>query len=341
MSDEVAAFHESFGDMSAILTSLQLPSLRQAVLAETGGKLYRTSRLSRVAEQLGWALRNIRLDAADPDCLRNAVNSFFYQNPTNLPPRGPASTLSSQPHSFSRVFTGAFFEALGGMLTIDSNGNSPTEAQLQQASMAMGKILVRGVLGSPITADYYSQVAAHMIEADHSLNNGKYRDALKSAFVRHGVLSLAAADGLTPQAMADAPRVVNLAFALDGGGGDGNMGMAEGINLDTDEAPKVSINVRGLGNRSIMCYGAGQPKRFGVTAAAVGLDAFPTHNESQAAVTFTENLVRRGHIDLGRFGTEEQVVVHPFATKTHELVVEDGAVTLVRRFFECGFHPDD
>jgi hypothetical protein len=29
---EAAAFHESFGDMSAILTALQLPSVRQAVL---------------------------------------------------------------------------------------------------------------------------------------------------------------------------------------------------------------------------------------------------------------------------------------------------------------------
>src|SRR5207237_4145036 len=56
-SDEVAAFHESFADMSAILSALQLPALREAVLAETGGKLFRSSRLSRLAEQLGWAFR--------------------------------------------------------------------------------------------------------------------------------------------------------------------------------------------------------------------------------------------------------------------------------------------
>src|SRR5262249_9350016 len=56
-SIEVAAFHESFGDMSAILSALQLPSLREGVLAETGGVLHRASRLSRLAEQLGWAIR--------------------------------------------------------------------------------------------------------------------------------------------------------------------------------------------------------------------------------------------------------------------------------------------
>ena len=38
-SIEVAAFHESFGDMSALLSALQLPSVREGVLAETGGVL--------------------------------------------------------------------------------------------------------------------------------------------------------------------------------------------------------------------------------------------------------------------------------------------------------------
>ena len=116
-SHEVAAFHESFGDMSSILSALQLPSLRTAILSDTGGHLYRTSRLSRLAEQLGAAIRAQQPDAVDPDCLRNAVNSFTYQDPVNLPPMAPAQQLSSEPHSFSRIFTGAFFECLGSMLT--------------------------------------------------------------------------------------------------------------------------------------------------------------------------------------------------------------------------------
>src|SRR5215468_2672754 len=75
-SIEVAAFHESFGDMSAILSALQLPSVREGVLAETGGVLRRSSRLSRLAEQLGWAIRQSVPSAVEPDCLRNAVNTF-------------------------------------------------------------------------------------------------------------------------------------------------------------------------------------------------------------------------------------------------------------------------
>jgi hypothetical protein len=95
---EAAAFHESFGDMSAILSALQVPSFHQAVLSETGGAINRSSRLSRLAEQLGAAIRVGHPDAVDPDCLRNAANSFFYVDPQTLPPGAPASQLSSEPH---------------------------------------------------------------------------------------------------------------------------------------------------------------------------------------------------------------------------------------------------
>ena len=64
-----------------------------AVIAETGGKLYRSTRLSRLAEQLGWAIRQRQPGDVETDCLRNAVNSFFYQDPQALPPKAPASHL--------------------------------------------------------------------------------------------------------------------------------------------------------------------------------------------------------------------------------------------------------
>jgi len=78
---EAAAFHESFGDMSAMLTALQVESFRQRVLTDTQGVLNRNSRLSRLAEQLGAAIRVEHPDAVDHDSLRNAVNSFFYRDP--------------------------------------------------------------------------------------------------------------------------------------------------------------------------------------------------------------------------------------------------------------------
>ena len=143
-SHEAAAFHESFGDMSAILSALQVPSLRHEVLAETGGNLCRNSRLSRLAEQLGSAIRARSPDAVDPDCLRNAANSFSYQDPMRLPARAPAAQLSSEPHSFSRVFTGAFLEGLAGMASARAASGQVTEADLLAAAGDMADILVAG-----------------------------------------------------------------------------------------------------------------------------------------------------------------------------------------------------
>src|SRR5262249_57703551 len=104
----------------------------QAGLGEPGGPLKRPSRLSRLAEQLGAAIRVGHPDAVDPDCLRNAANSFFYTDPQALPPGAPASHLSSEPHSFSRVFTGGFLDALAGIFKLQS---SQTPASLVQPTV--------------------------------------------------------------------------------------------------------------------------------------------------------------------------------------------------------------
>ena len=85
---EAGAFHESFGDTSAILSALQLESVRAAALTGVAGN--KSSQLSRLAEQLGAAIRTIEPDAVNKDCLRNAYNTFKYVDPRRCPtPRPP------------------------------------------------------------------------------------------------------------------------------------------------------------------------------------------------------------------------------------------------------------
>ena len=143
-SIEAAAFHESFGDMSAILTALQLPTVRQAVIEETDGNLRRNSSVSRVAEQLGFAIRQRSPAAVDRDSLRNAANAFLYVDPLTLPSSGPASQLTRAPHNLSRVFTGAFLEALGGMVL--TQAAEPGGDDVEQATADMGRLLARAVV---------------------------------------------------------------------------------------------------------------------------------------------------------------------------------------------------
>jgi hypothetical protein len=318
-STEVAAFHESFGDMSAILTALQLPSLRQAVLTETGGVLYRSSRLSRLAEQLGWAIRTDYPGAADRDCLRNAVNSFFYRDPGTLPSSGPATTLSSEPHSFSRVFTGGFFEALAGMLKARSASD---EANLLQVSQDMGRILVSAIRSAAVVPTFYSQVAANMVQLADAQFKG-YRQAINSAFVRHGIVSPAAAVGI-PLAAA----------------------RARAAPAQPERLPTITLSVAeyGLGVDSIAVHAAAAPKRLKVAGAALAFGSATPPSEEAAAKSFFEDLVRRGRLKVQGVARARAAITRPHAaetheTYTHELRREGKGVVLRRVRIDCAFCP--
>jgi hypothetical protein len=319
---EVAAFHESFGDMSALLSALQLPSLREGVLAETGGVLYRSSRLSRLAEQLAWAIRQSFPSKAEADCLRNAVNTFFYRDPDTLPTMAPASALSSEPHSFSRVFTGAFFEGLAGMLATKDSKN---EAALLQVSQDIAAILVEGIRTASVVPTFLSQVAATMLGVAASKFSGKgYELPLRSSFVRHGVLppSMALATTHLPE------RTAAVAAAR-----------AEPAAL-----PRLRLSVAeyGLGVPSIVVYAAGEPKHLQVSGAALAVGAAPSPGEDQAAKSFFEDLLRRGRVKVVRAGNPAAEVVRSFVpptheTHTHELRREGGQMVLRRLRIDCGF----
>src|SRR5262245_18591862 len=103
------------------------------------------------------AIRQSVPSAVEASCLRNAANTFFYRDPDTLPTMAPATALSSEPHSFSRVFTGAFFEGLAGMLASKDTKN---EAALLEVSQDMGAILVEGIRAASVVPTFFSQVAA-------------------------------------------------------------------------------------------------------------------------------------------------------------------------------------
>jgi hypothetical protein len=320
-SHEIPAFHESFGDMSAILSGLQQPALRLEVLNETGGQLYRNSRLSRLAEQLGAAIRAQHPDAVERDCLRNAVNSFSYHDPLTLPSSAPASQLSSEPHSFSRVFTAAFFEALGGMLAIAAkNPSAPTEQELLLVSSDMGDILITAIRAAPIVTNFYAQVAAAMVR-EASGSKSAYAPALKSSFVRRSILSVSSAASPQLEGIASVTKAAPAAVAPD------------------QALARVAIDgsAYGLGARSLFVFGASQPRAYSVSSAAFDGKMQAVTSSDAAARAFVEDLFRRGKIDLGaRKAAAAGSYSSPHALKTHRLVPENGGVVLRRRLFDCG-----
>jgi len=345
-SIEVASFHESFGDMSAILSALQLPSVCSKAIAETGGHLNVNSELSRLAPQLGWGIRQLSPTAVDPDCLRNAANRFFYEDPDELPPSAPASQLASEPHSFSRVFTGAFLDILARMLT--TLGQATVE-NLQAVSRDLGQLLVDGAHLAPITTGYYSQVAASMVQADQARFNGRYRSALTSGFVQHGILTPSAAAGLS---RAPVPNMVPAA-----GAGAAGFSMAAPTGVSSGLAMRASLGQESEGYRAtaqdapalptrtvtmrfgleVEVHAALEPPRFSVASAVA-----PTRASEDEAHAFVEDLIQLGRIDAEATAlTMAKELLSPSSRaqskKTHTLVTtRDGKLLLKRRHFNCG-----
>lgn len=316
---ESSAFHESFADISALLTALQVPQVRASILQATAGHVGRNSDWSRLAEQLGAAIRAQVPDAVDADCLRNAANSFTYQDPENLDASAPATALSQEPHSFSRVFTGAFFEAFAGMvLTRSAN---PTSDDLLAVSKAAGNLLVAAVQAAPVVPEWYSQVAAALIEADRQ-SGGTFAVPLKSAFVRRGILAAqnavavgflqAGATAMAP--VAAPPRIKDLPMqALDGA-------------------------AYGLGSVPLFVNVATQARRVVALASRRGGGTVTPPSSDQAARTFVEHLIRLGRIDFGGHGIQGAFIAHPRARKTHRIErLATGALALRRILFYCGF----
>jgi len=307
---EPAAFHEAFGDISSLLVGLQLEPLRERVLLETSGKLWRSSRVSRIAEQLGWAIRQVSPDRAEPHCLRDTANSWFYRDPALLSPDSPASELSTEPHSFARVFTGAFLKLLAAMFDAESERDGDT---LGRVGLDAGALLVEAVRSAPIVPAYFSQLAAHMLAADERRFDGKYAAALRFGFVRHGILALSSAQGLADQ-----------------------QGIADTGDADDDEPELPSISLAGQQYGlppQLLVHGCVQTeaRRFGVAGSAPDAGAVVPPSSDRAAELFLEDLVRLGRV--------ESDLASPMSYKTHELREADNGYELRRRVFDCGLHP--
>ena len=318
---EAGAFHESFGDMSAILSALQLPSVRAVALA--GVKGYKSSQLSRCAEQLGAAIRIVDKPDVDADCLRNAFNSFKYVDPQSLPDSAPATKLCAEVHSFSRVFTGAFYEILSGMLNIRSK--SPKEADLAMVATDFALLLMDATKAAPVQPDYYAQVASHIIDADTARFAGKYRSALTTVFVKRLIVPKTAVAALN----AHKGKVPAAAAA---------MAMA---TPPQPEVHKVTLNASdfGLGDKKLVVMAPLEKKPFLSAAAGLAHKFSGPDSVAQAAHRFVKMLVAHDRIDTDS-GTKRAAVTvstpRESLRKTHVLTKTKDGLKLTRRLFHCG-----
>jgi hypothetical protein len=197
---EVYAFHEAFGDCMALLTALSDRATRVALLA-VSRDLGAANFLEATMEDLADGCRR-ELGRNHPDAQpRHALNTFRWQLPTTLPPSGRPQVLSSEAHSFGRVFSGCFYDTLRNIFASSANR---TEATLWTAAQTAGKLLITGAHNAPEVPRFFRAVGRAMTLADEASNNGAHRLAIRNAFAQHN-LALGSAAMLAPTASLAGP----------------------------------------------------------------------------------------------------------------------------------------
>lgn len=180
---EVAALHEAFGDCIAMLSALGDAEIRAAVL-KLSPDLSVTQFVESLAEQLGDAIvREYGTSAAEAGGLRHALNTFDWADPASLPTMVPAQQLSGEAHSFSRVFSGAFYDTLR---LVFASGPS-TSAGLQGAARVAGRLLVSAIRTAPPSVEMFAAVGERMLQADIVNFKGAHASQIRDAFAGHGL----------------------------------------------------------------------------------------------------------------------------------------------------------
>jgi hypothetical protein len=183
---EEAAFHESFGDCIAILTSLSDRTTRVALLRATPD-LSAPNFVEATSEYLAAAARK-QFGNVAPSLPRRALNTFKWQLPSTLPAgrfQDPPELLSREAHSFSRVFTGCLYDLLRAIFT---SGGPQDEAALAAAAVKTGQLLVAAARVAPASPRFFQAVGRAMVKADEQQNDGDNRERIGKAFADHGVM---------------------------------------------------------------------------------------------------------------------------------------------------------
>ena len=173
---ETEALHEAFADCTSMISALQDENNIDKFLEQTGGKFSNRNIIAYTGEQFG-------VTVLGKPYIRNALEYFKYKNPYELPlfPT-EAGGLTSESHSFCRVFTGAFYDIMGKTFEYyRGKGMNPKDAMVKMRDVC-GKLLIKGIDNCPPSNASYKDLAKAMIDADRSTEGGKHKDILLDVF---------------------------------------------------------------------------------------------------------------------------------------------------------------
>ncbi|MEO1163058.1 MAG: hypothetical protein AAFV98_04680 [Chloroflexota bacterium] len=190
------AFHESFGDITAILVALHDDSLIRRLLEWTDGNLRMSNFITEVAEHITDELRRNQHARNHSIYLRNAFNMLIDIPFDDLryDSEDPETELSRQEHNYSRLLTGAVYDILVGIYERFIENNAPPFVALYQARDIIGHLIIMAIELGPVGELDFSDVARAFVTADEVLYKGRYSAILRFVFNERKLLSKAETD---------------------------------------------------------------------------------------------------------------------------------------------------
>ncbi|NDD27639.1 MAG: hypothetical protein EB084_05160 [Proteobacteria bacterium] len=189
-SSDAGAFHESFGDVTAIIMSLLDARSRAKAIEQTGGDLTKPNVIANVGEELGVAINHATgRNATGGDYTRTALNALTWQNPSTLPsnPKDP-SQLGSEFHNFSRLFTGAVYDVMAGINARHQHEGMSADAALERTGQDV-LALYASLMKTAPTGDFtFKDMAAALVAADRRYHEGTNTSLIASVFKARKIL---------------------------------------------------------------------------------------------------------------------------------------------------------
>lgn len=179
MSLEVWAFHEAFADIIAMLSLMQYDEVIEKIIKDTKGDLSINNIASDVAENFGRILAHDD-PSKNPNYLRSAINNYTYTDPQFLPKKSSFEQLSKQPHSFSRVFFGAFYDMLK-MIYEQRRLTNNDKQSLIDARNITARYIIEASRNAPASVRFFESIAKTILWVDYK-NGSKWHDKISNIF---------------------------------------------------------------------------------------------------------------------------------------------------------------
>ena len=200
--DETMAFHEAFADITTLLYSLEYDSTIER-------NHQRDRRQSQIAKQNGTALRGRSgWQNTSPTQIQMMIIKHICEPPLTISPTKRRRSFPGVPektsfaaeyHSFSRLFSGAFYECfyvlyektLKGLCHLpDGRERAATAVDMTKAikrsQEALGSILGHSLDSLPEKKVTFREAALAMIQADNSLYGGADKELMQNVFCETG-----------------------------------------------------------------------------------------------------------------------------------------------------------